>query len=100
MKASKQSRILIRSVENHVVWGGMGLEEALFEAVKGVFPFASEGRQADLYATLLEGWEANPSGVSRRLFVKEAVGAWNIRHMYGDAIDAANAAAKEEADGE
>lgn len=98
MKASKQSRVLIRCVENSVVWGGMDLGAAIQDAIKGTFPYASDVRQADLYATLMEGWESNPSGVCRRLFVKESVFNWNTRHVYGSDIDAANAAQESDTD--
>ena len=86
MSNIKSAERIILNVRNSVVFGEGDLGEAIQNAIGGVFPFASDERKAELYATLVEGWEANADGIIRKLWLSDTLYAWNQRHLFGGEV--------------
>lgn len=58
-------------------------EEALQKAIDSTFSFQSDEWRADLYATLVEGWEGYRVGVERLVWVQESIKGTRMRGVFG-----------------
>lgn len=82
MSHTSNAEKLLHNVRNSLVWGDTELEEALHNGIDGVFPFASDERKAELFTQLLEGWESNPDGVLRKLWLRNVIEEWQHKHIF------------------
>jgi len=82
MRNKKLAEKLLSSYNSQVAWAGTDEGHALQSSINFVFSTRTDEERANLYSMLMEGWKEYQAGISRKLFVANAITKWNHSIVY------------------